>query len=180
MNKDVVFLLHMIRVELPRSRLLLFVMNCFSWTVFPTQMLTEQTDFTSRCLSFCVDRLILILTDLQQYFFFFRHFWVGWGEQKINVRITLVQMTVFFSVHEENCNYVLNDHVTYCLNDICIHLKLLAVEVRCNVCLFTSVVFILEVFLVIIIRLHFSLKDDQENNQIILDLAVYRSEFFFS
>uniref|UniRef100_A0A8D0KQL8 Leucine-rich repeat-containing protein 6 n=1 Tax=Strix occidentalis caurina TaxID=311401 RepID=A0A8D0KQL8_STROC len=30
------------------------------------------------------------------------------------------------------------------------------------------------VFLVIIIRLHFSLKDDEENNQIILDLAVYR------
>ncbi|XP_064253595.1 dynein axonemal assembly factor 11 isoform X3 [Passer domesticus] len=31
-----------------------------------------------------------------------------------------------------------------------------------------------EVFLVIVIRLHFSLKDDEENNQIILDLAVYR------
>lgn len=39
--------------------------------------------------------------------------------------------------------------------------------------------FILEVFLVIITRLSFSLKDDEENNQLILDLAVYRSGFFF-
>uniref|UniRef100_A0A8U8AN97 Leucine-rich repeat-containing protein 6 n=1 Tax=Geospiza parvula TaxID=87175 RepID=A0A8U8AN97_GEOPR len=38
----------------------------------------------------------------------------------------------------------------------------------------TETVFILELFLVVVIRLHFSLKDDEENNQIILDLAVYR------
>lgn len=71
--------------------------------------------------------------------------------------------------------------MTYCPNGICINLKLLAVEFEIcrNVCLFTPIVFILEVFLVIIIRLHFSLKDDEENNQIILDLAVYRSDFFF-
>lgn len=68
--------------------------------------------------------------------------------------------------------------MTYCLNGVCIHLKLLTFELCCNVCLFTPVVFILEVFLVIVIRLHFSLKDDEENNQIILDLAVYRSDFF--
>ena len=72
--------------------------------------------------------------------------------------------------------------MTYCLDGICIHLKLLAVEfgVCCNICLFTLIVFILEVSLVIIIRLHFSLNDDEQNNQIILDLAVYRSGFFFS
>lgn len=72
--------------------------------------------------------------------------------------------------------------MTYYLNGVCIHVKLLAVEFEVcrNVCLFTPIIFILEVFLVIIIRLHFSLKDDEENNQIILDLAVYRSEFFFS
>lgn len=38
---------------------------------------------------------------------------------------------------------------------------------------------ILMVCLIITIRLHFSLKDDEENNQFILDLAVYRSDLLF-
>lgn len=35
------------------------------------------------------------------------------------------------------------------------------------------------VCLMITIRLHFSLKDDEENNQFILDLAVYRSDIIY-
>lgn len=63
-----------------------------------------------------------------------------------------------------------------------LNLKLLAVEFEIchNVCFFfTPIMLILEMFLVLIIRLHFSLKDDEENNQFILDLSVYRSEILF-
>lgn len=90
--------------------------------------------------------------------------------------MTFTQM--FFFLFVGQIATFLNDHMTYCLNGVCIHLKLLTFELCCNVCLFTPVVFILEVFLLIVIRLHFSLKDDEENNQIILDLAVYRSDLF--
>lgn len=148
--------------------------SCVSWTVFPLKLLLEQAGFTSRCLSLSLSLALfmdkLILVDLQQDGFFFFFLWVGWGELKKNVRMTLAQMADLFWM------------LTWrCLNDICIHLKLLAVEfeIHCNVLLFSPTVLILEVFLVIIIRLHFTLKDDEENNQIVLDLAVYRLEFIF-
>lgn len=92
--------------------------------------------------------------------------------------MTFTQMLVLFFYSWDKLQLFLNDHMTYCLNGVCIHLKLLTFELCCNVCLFTPVIFILEVFLLIVIRLHFSLKDDEENNQIILDLAVYRSDLF--
>lgn len=65
MKKKCMFFEHTIRLELQRS---VFFMHF--GTVFFYEDVVEQTGFTSRCLSFCIVRMSLILTDLQQRIFF--------------------------------------------------------------------------------------------------------------
>lgn len=147
-------------------------MNCFCY-----EDVGKEADFTSRCLSFCIDRLSLILTDLQQYFCLL--FLVGWVRRTkneckndfgSNASIFLCLWGKLQLFLKWSCD-VLSQWYLYSSRSASSERMLWCLLIHSN-CIYP------EGFLVIIIRLHFSLKDDEGNNQIILDLAVYRSDLF--